>query len=80
MVFEAEKIDPDDPDAMKRMRDMIGPQHIDQLVRQAIQFCWMALPPDKQKVDEVEKQIRRIVDRAFRDLREDFESFGLSGD
>jgi hypothetical protein len=72
-----EKFDPKDPDAMKRMRAFFSPQQVDQLIRQAIQFCWMSLPPDKQNVEEVEKQIRRIVDRALRDLREDSESFGL---
>ena len=37
----------------------------------------MALPEDKRSVDELEKQIRRIVDRAIRDLRDDREAFGL---
>jgi hypothetical protein len=73
----AEKFDPKDPNAMKRMRAFFSPQQVDQQIRQAIDFCWMALPPGKQNVDEVEKQIRRIVDRALRDLREDSESFGL---
>jgi hypothetical protein len=66
-----------DPDDRKRMRGLFSPQQVDQMVRQAIQFCWMSLPPEKQNVDEVEKQIRRIVDRALRDLRDDAESFGL---
>ena len=69
--------DPNDPEAAKRMRSFLGPGQVDQEIRQAIQVCWMALPPDKQNVDEVEKQIRRIVDRALRDLREDADSFGL---
>ena len=72
-----EEFDPKDPDAMKRMRAFFSPQQIDQQIRQAIQFCWMALPPEQQNVNEVEKQIRRLVDRALRDLREDADSFGL---
>lgn len=72
-----EEFDPNDPEASKRMRAFFSPQQVDQQIRQAIQFCWMALPPDQQNVDEVEKQIRRIVDRALRDLREDADSFGL---
>jgi hypothetical protein len=72
-----EEFDPTDPDALKRMRAFFSPQQVDQQIRQAIQICWMTLPPDKQSVDEVEKQIRRIVDRALRDLREDSDSFGL---
>lgn len=72
-----EKFDAKDPEAMNRMQALFGPLQVDQQIRQAIQFCWMAMPPDKQTADEVEKQIRRMVDRAFRDLREDSESFGL---
>jgi len=70
-------IDPKDPDAKKRFREFFSPQQIDQEIRSAIQFCWMALPPERQNVNEVEKQIRRLVDRALRDLREDSESFEL---
>jgi hypothetical protein len=74
-----EEFDAKDPEAMKRMQAFFGPLQVDQQIRHAIQFCWMAMPPDKQTVDEVEKQIRRMVDRAFRDLREDSKSFGLPG-
>jgi hypothetical protein len=77
MAMEEEAFDPTDPEAMKRMRAFFSPQQVDQQIRQAIQFCWMALSPEQQTVDEVEKQIRRIVDRALRDLREDADSFGL---
>ncbi len=72
-----EEFSSEDPDAAKRMRAFFSPQQVDQMIRQAIHFCWMSLPPEKQSVDEVEKQIRRIVDRAIRDLHEDAESFGL---
>ena len=75
MVFE--KLDPDEPDQGKRLRSFFGPHQVDEQIRQAIQFCWMALPDDKKNVDEVEKQIRRLVDRAIRDLREDSDAFGL---
>ena len=33
------------------------------------------LPKEKRNVDEVERQLRRVVDRALRDLREDFDNF-----
>jgi hypothetical protein len=62
------------------MRALISPQHVDQQIRQAIQFCWMALPPEKKNVDEVESQIRRIVDRALKDLRDDAATFGVGGE
>ena len=56
-------------------REFFSPSQIDHLIRQAIEFCWMALPKEKRNVDELERQIRRLVDRALRDLREDFDEF-----
>ena len=67
--------DPNNDDAMDSMREMFGPMQIDQQIRQAIHFCWMGLPNAKRTVDEVERQIRRLVDRAIRDMREDFDEF-----
>ena len=56
--------------------DFFGPQQVDQAVRHAIQACWMALPKERRNAEEVERQIRRLVDRALRDFREDREAFG----
>lgn len=67
--------DANDDDALDKMRDMFGPTQIDQQIRQAIHFCWMGLPKDKRNVDELERQIRRLVDRALGDVREDFDEF-----
>lgn len=74
-----ESFNPEDSDATRRIQSVFGPQQVDQQVRQAIQFCWMALPPEKQNVDAVETEIRRIVDRALRDLREDADHFRGGG-
>jgi hypothetical protein len=67
-----------DENAMDKMSEMFGPGHVDQTVRGAIQACWMALPKDRRNADELEKQIRRLVDRAIRDFREDSAQFGRS--
>ncbi len=67
--------DASDEESFDQMRDMFGPSQIDQQIRQAIHFCWMGLPKDKRNVDELERQIRRLVDRALRDVHEDFEEF-----
>lgn len=67
----------DDPEAANKMRAMFGPGHVDQSVRQAIQMCWVMLPENDKTVDELEKQFRRIVDRAIKDLREDADAFGI---
>ncbi|MBI2901809.1 MAG: hypothetical protein HYY17_16610 [Planctomycetes bacterium] len=69
----------DDPEGAEKMRAMFGPCQVDEQIRQAIHFCWMALPPEKQNVDEVERQVRRIVERALEDLREDAGAFGIGG-
>jgi hypothetical protein len=63
----------DDPG--ERMSEMFGPAHIDQEIRQAIQLCWMGLPKERRSTEEVEVQIRRIVERALRDFREDRQAF-----
>ena len=70
-----EVFDPNDDDAIDKMREMFGPTQIDQQIRQAIHFCWMGLPKNKRTVDELERQIRRLVGRAIRDMREDFDEF-----
>lgn len=70
-----EHINPNDEEGAEKMRDLFGPTQIDHQIRQAIQFCWIGLPKEKKNVNEVERQIRRLVDRALRDLREDFDEF-----
>jgi hypothetical protein len=65
------------PENADKIRFMFGPGQVDQSVRQAIQMCWMMLPEGSRTVDELERQFRRIVDRAIDDLREDADAFGL---
>jgi hypothetical protein len=67
-------------DAAERMAEMFGPAQIDQMIRQAIQFCWLGLPSERRTTDEVEAQARRIFERALRDFREDREAFGRTSD
>ena len=61
-----------------RIAAMFGPGQVDQTIRQAIHFCWMSLPQKRRNAEEVEKEMRRIVDRALRDFRDDSTHFGLS--
>lgn len=65
------------PENEDAMRDMFGPQQVDQAIRQAISMCWMGLPKEKRTVKEVDAQVRRIVDRALRDMHEDSKQFGI---
>jgi len=69
----------DDPESGDRIRSFMGPGQVDHLIRQAIQFAWIALPQERKTVAEVERVIRVIVERALKDLREDGEAFGLGG-
>ena len=72
MVFQ--KLDMSDDDDAEKFREFFGP-HVDQSIRMAVQHCWMSLPKSKRTADELETQIRRIVDRALRDFREDQQAF-----
>ncbi len=72
-----EKFDPNDAKQEKRMREFFSPEMVDQQIRSAISSCWMMLPKKKRNVAEVEKQVRRIVERALKDLREDAGAFGI---
>jgi hypothetical protein len=63
-------------DAAERMADVFGPSHVDHMIRQAVQHCWMSLAKERRSTDEVERQIRRLVDRALKDFREDRQAFG----
>ncbi len=63
--------------AGKAWRELFGPQLVDQHIRMAISTCWIILPPGKKTAEAVEKEIRRVVDRALANLREDAAAFGI---
>ena len=56
-------------------RPLLSHSDPDQHVRNAIKSIWVVLPKEMRNVDELERQIRRLVDRALRDVREDFDEF-----
>jgi hypothetical protein len=62
------------PDAMRRM---LGPCTVDDMVRQAIKFCWMVAPADRKNIDYVETEIRRLTEQALNDFGEDGTDFRL---
>ena len=64
-------IEPNDKDGMGKMLASMGPGMVDQLVRQAVQFCWMQMPAERQNPADVGMEVRRILDRAIRNLAED---------
>ena len=71
----------DDPDKMREtIGAALGPQAIDHQIRQAISFCWAMLPKERRTVEAVEVEIRRLVDRALANLKEDGRAFGIPTD
>ena len=60
------------------MADIFGPTAVDGVIRQAISICWMSLPDDKRNLQEVDRQLRRILDRALENAKEDGAAFGIS--
>ncbi len=75
MAAIVRKFDADNPDPDQFLK-FLGPGHVAQTVGQAIHACWMMLPPDRKTIDDLEKEIRRLIDRTFRDMREDEKAFG----
>ena len=64
-------------DAQKGMRDAFGPQAEDQAIGQAISTCWMMMPPDKKNPAAIAAEIRRVVERALANLKDDADAFGF---
>jgi len=62
------------------MREMMGPLMVDQVIRQAVQHCWMSLPEDERSPERVEQEILRLVHRVLQDMREDAAVFGFVKD
>ena len=58
---------------------MWGPLATDQAIRSAVTMCWMMLPADRKNADAVESELRRLLDRAIANLREDAKAFGIQG-
>lgn len=75
MVFHMTEADGDPENSGEMMRRMFGPQAVDNAIRQAISTCWMVLPDDKRTAENVEAEIRRLVDRALANFRDDAKTF-----
>jgi hypothetical protein len=49
----------------------VGPAMIDQRLREAILYCWLLIPEEHRWPETVEREINRLVKRAFDNYRED---------
>jgi hypothetical protein len=78
MVFF--KIDPDDDDslddALDKVRETITPDLIEKEIRKVIVFSWANLPREQRNVDDLDRRVRRAVDRVLRTARENSNQLG----
>lgn len=62
------------------IRREMGPLIVDNAIRQAIEHCWRAFPEEERTVEKVAQEIRRLVDRALDNFKEDAAAFGFVED
>jgi hypothetical protein len=51
------------------MAKVFGPNLVQSRIDEAIFFEWLVLPEDKKSMDNLEAEIRRLVDESFQNLR-----------
>jgi hypothetical protein len=64
----------------EKLREMFGPQQVDQAIRSALNMCWMSLPKERRNIRNVEIETRRIFDRAIANMTEDSGHFGFGNE
>ena len=48
---------------------------VDQRLRECLQVLWLALPREQANALELEQNLKRLIDRAVRDFKEDLALF-----
>jgi hypothetical protein len=64
-----------DGDACQESARGMYASYVDHEIRQAVQFCWNALPKTRRTPQELQSQMQRVLDRALRDFQADIEEF-----
>jgi len=59
------------------MRETFGPSGVDAMLREAVKICWAILPKERRSAEGVAQEIRRLIERILRDLKEDAKAFGF---
>ena len=54
---------------------VFGLPFVDQLVREAVQNCWYAIPPERRQEDELRRQMHRSLERALAGFSEDLHMY-----
>ena len=55
----------------------LGPSSVDSMLREAFKLCWLFLPPGDRTARSVEREMRRLFDRAIKNMEEDARAFGV---
>jgi hypothetical protein len=74
------KLDSKDPESFSKFLHDTVPDAANDSIRKALVFGWWLLSKDQRTDENLEREIRRLVDDAIRDFREDKDRFLRSGD
>ena len=69
------KLDPQDPESLSKSLRAELPDAANDSIRKAIFFGWWLLSEDQRNEENLEREIRRLVDDAIREFREDKDRF-----
>jgi hypothetical protein len=69
------KLDPKDPESLSKFLRQTSPDAASDSIRKAILFGWWLLPKDQRTEENLEREIRGLVDDAIREFREDKDRF-----
>ena len=73
------KLDPNDPESVHKFFQETQPDAAKDAIRKAMMFGWWLLPKDQRTEDMLEREIRRLVNDAIGEFRENKDRF-LRGD
>ena len=59
---------------------LFGPGVVDVKVREAMQLCWIMLPDDNRTTSRLVDEMRRILERALKDVQDDERAFSGASD
>ena len=69
------KLDPKDAESLSKFLRQMSPDAANDSIRKAIIFGWWLLPKDQRTEENLEREIRGLVDDAIREFREDKDRF-----
>ena len=61
----------DDDVDPQEFANALGPGAVDHMLRRAMDICWMTMARDRRSVDGLAEEMRRLLERAIQDMRQD---------